>query len=248
MNGVTFDNPLKARPAMGLLVFMFVASMILPHIPLLNLVLTPITALTTIVHEMGHAVACLLTGGSVSSISIVPDGAGHGGLTFTRGGNPYIVDSAGYLGTTLFGCLLIALGRYPRLSKGVLMTMGLAFGAASLTFMGSTVLHGGILSGIASMLLGLALSAGFIYLSSRLSMLFANYVLLFIGVQLGLSALDSVFGLFFSSFGGGAWSDATNMASISGIPAAVWAFLWSLMSIGMLSLTIWWTYKADNNH
>jgi hypothetical protein len=232
------------------LLTVFLASIVLPHIPIANLIIQPMNSVATLVHEMGHAIAAILTGGSVSGLTIVNDGAGHGGLTFSRGGIPFIISQAGYLGTTIVGCALIALARFPQISKAALFTLGLAFAGASVMFMGATVLHGGILPGILSMVLGLSIAGTLIWLSIKSHPSIANLLLLFIGVQIGLNALTDVTFLLQSSLGWApsGWSDATNMQKLTGIPAFVWAFLWSAASIGMLGGTIAWTYKADKNH
>ena len=63
---------------------------------------------------MSHALACVFTGGWVSGLTIVEDGNGHGGLTFTHGGIPFIYSQAGYMGEAIWGCLLLSLARFPR--------------------------------------------------------------------------------------------------------------------------------------
>lgn len=249
MTSAEFGQRTLARPSAGMLLILFLCAVILPNIPVLNILLAPLGALTTMIHEMGHAVACVLTGGSVQGMTIVPDGQGHGGLTFSRGGIPFIYSQTGYLGTTLAGCALIALGRFPQWSKGILFTLGAVFGIASLTFMFGTVLHGGIMQGLGSMLIGLAMAAGFIWVSLKVNVRFANLLLLFIGIQVGMNAINDVTFLVSQSFGFGfapvAWSDATNMAKMTGIPSFFWAILWSALSVGMLAMTILWTYGSD---
>src|SRR5271163_4876737 len=87
-----------------------IGSLLLSHSPGFSWLFAPINIFTTAVHEMGHALVCLATGGQVSGLTIVGDGAGHGGLTFCQGGNPFFYTQAGYLGAAVFGCLLIILG------------------------------------------------------------------------------------------------------------------------------------------
>ncbi len=240
-------NNMTTRPTSGVLLTVVLCSIMLPQIPVLNLLIAPMVSLSTIVHEMSHALACLLTGGSVQGMTIVPDGMGHGGLTFCRGGIAFIYGQAGYLGTAIVGCALIALARFPHVSKGALFALGAAFGIASLTFMFGTVLHGGIMQGLASMLVGLAMSAGFIYVSLKLNVRFANLLLLFVGVQLGLNSLIDSAAVVKQSFGfGSGMSDATVLAGMTGIPAPFWAILWSFMAVAMLVMTLIWTYKPNN--
>ncbi|MEX0307507.1 MAG: M50 family metallopeptidase [Ruegeria sp.] len=71
-------------------------------------VVLPLKILTVFLHELSHALALVLTGGSVESFSVSPQ---QGGLVIGRGGNRFITLSAGYLGSLLFGMglLIVAL-------------------------------------------------------------------------------------------------------------------------------------------
>ena len=65
-----------------------------------HLVLYPVTLLVTFLHEFGHALGALLTGGTVEGMQINPDGSGY---TITRGGNQGVVLMGGYLGSAVLG-------------------------------------------------------------------------------------------------------------------------------------------------
>ncbi len=71
-------------------------------------VVLPLKILVVFLHELSHAIAIVLTGGSVESFSISPQ---QGGLVIGRGGNRFLSLSAGYLGslTLGMGLLIIAL-------------------------------------------------------------------------------------------------------------------------------------------
>jgi len=66
-------------------------------------VIIPLKILIVFFHELSHALAAWITGGSVESIRISPQ---QGGVTVTRGGNVFLLMSAGYLGSLLIGVLL----------------------------------------------------------------------------------------------------------------------------------------------
>ncbi len=72
-----------------------------------RLILYPVTLLVTFLHEFGHAVGALITGGAVDGVQINPDGSG---FTRTIGGNRPIVLMGGYLGSAIFGNLLFYIG------------------------------------------------------------------------------------------------------------------------------------------
>ncbi|PXW68680.1 peptidase M50B-like protein [Loktanella sp. PT4BL] len=64
----------------------------------------PLKVLIVFFHEASHAIATLLTGGDVVSLSVSPD---QGGLVISRGGNRFITLSAGYLGSLIIGVALL---------------------------------------------------------------------------------------------------------------------------------------------
>jgi hypothetical protein len=224
-----------------------ILAVFIPSIPFINIFIAPINKFVTCVHELGHAITCLLTGGSVSGLTIVADGAGAGGLTFCHGGIPFIYSQAGYLSTSFIGCALIAIGKYPKLSKALLVFIGIIIACASLFLMpGSIFQEGRILEGLGSIIWGIIIGAGFIYSGLKLKSSTANLLLLFIGTQTALNALNGVFYLVrattsFESFS----SDALIMANMTGIPAFTWASLWAITSIIMFAITLWWTYASS---
>ena len=63
----------------------------------------PIKLFVIILHEMSHALAAFLTGGSIEYITISKE---LGGATYTTGGNEFIIAFSGYLGSLAFGSVL----------------------------------------------------------------------------------------------------------------------------------------------
>ncbi|MBC8100177.1 MAG: M50 family metallopeptidase, partial [Armatimonadetes bacterium] len=68
--------------------------------------LYPIRLFVTYVHEAGHSLMALLTGGRVVGFVVHPDGSG---LATTAGGSRALILPAGYLGAALFGAVLFYL-------------------------------------------------------------------------------------------------------------------------------------------
>jgi hypothetical protein len=77
-------------------------------LPFAGLVTVPLRLFSTFIHEAGHALAALLSFGSVKSLVVFPNGSG---VTYTSGGWRFLISSAGYLGTTLFGVWMILSAR-----------------------------------------------------------------------------------------------------------------------------------------
>jgi hypothetical protein len=225
----------------------FLLAMFLPLIPLLNVMVWPINELATLIHEMGHALVCVLTGGHVSGMEIIAAG-NHAGLTYCLGGIPLLYAPAGYLGTTIAGCATIALARFPHASKPALIAFGVAFGLASLTFMFSGIFNANQMMAVMSMIVGFCLAAAFIRFGFVLSPKWANRLLLFLGAEIALSALGDIWTLVLLSLGfggGGGGSDAARMAALTGVPALIWALAWGALTIWMLLMTVSWTYDED---
>src|SRR6266508_67011 len=87
--------------------------------------LYPFKLFTTWVHECGHAVAALLVGGRVNSITIRPDTSGLTQSLVPAGRMAQgFVASAGYLGAAAVGCLLMAATRVERWAHVILLSLG----------------------------------------------------------------------------------------------------------------------------
>lgn len=69
-------------------------------------VMYPLKMLVIFLHEASHAFATLLTGGEVLELSLNPQEGGH---VTSRGGNGFLIASAGYLGSLFLGSLLLIL-------------------------------------------------------------------------------------------------------------------------------------------
>lgn len=73
-------------------------------------VLWPLKMAVVAVHELGHALMTWITGGSVVGFGVWIDQSGH---VESQGGNRFLILNAGYLGSLLFGLVLLALLRRP---------------------------------------------------------------------------------------------------------------------------------------
>ena len=93
------------------------------NIPYLHYILWPFKILTVAFHELGHALAGLITGAKIVSITLDPN---EGGLTKMRGGNPYITLPAGYIGSLLWGSAMVIAGFSDLGSKVMAVLVGLA--------------------------------------------------------------------------------------------------------------------------
>src|SRR5207245_4735668 len=109
-----------ARPQAMTLLFAAALSIALWFIPFAEILSYPFRIFVTFIHEGGHAVAALLTGNSVQSLSVAMNGSGE---TYTTQGGMFsqmLVASAGYLGAMSFGALLLILIRRALAARFVL--------------------------------------------------------------------------------------------------------------------------------
>src|SRR4051794_5036743 len=98
-----------ARPQALTLLVAAALSIALWFIPFAEILTYPFRIFVTFIHEGGHALAAVLTGNSVSSLTIAMDGSGE--TYATNGGlfSQMLISSAGYLGAMSFGALLLIL-------------------------------------------------------------------------------------------------------------------------------------------
>ena len=231
-----------ARPQATLLLSAAAISIVLWFIPFAEILTYPFRIFVTFIHEGGHAIAALLTGNSVQSLSIATNASGE---TYTSQGgtiSQVFVASAGYLGAMAYGALLLVLIRKTIAARVVLI------GSAALIF-GLTIIYGllkPILSGAEwsaipfTLLAGSLLTLGLILLARFASARVATFFVSFLAVQCVLNALLDLKTVFFlsSPFAPSVPTDALNMANATGIPPLFWAAIWIAIAVGILALAM----------
>lgn len=236
--GISHD----ARPQATVLLTAAVLSIILWFIPFAEILTYPFRIFVTFIHEGGHAIAALLTGNSVQSLSIALNASGE---TYTSQGGTFsqmFVASAGYLGSMAFGAFLLVLIRKATAARVVLI------GSAALVF-ALTLIYGlfkPVMSGVASsgipftLLAGTLLTVGLVAVARYASARVATFFVSFLAVQCVLNALLDLKTVFFlsSPFAPSVPTDAVNMANATHIPALVWSVVWIGTAIGILALAM----------
>src|SRR4051812_41788877 len=109
-----------AKPQVWLLLAATIITIALWFIPLGGYLVYPIRLFVTFIHEGSHALIAFLTGGSVQSLTIASDGSGVVYSAPSGWFGSILTSSAGYLGSTAFGVLLLLLIRRAVPSKYVL--------------------------------------------------------------------------------------------------------------------------------
>jgi hypothetical protein len=179
----------------------------------------PIKLFVVLLHEISHGIAAILTGGSIVKIEISAD---QGGLCVTRGGGRFLVLTAGYLGSMLWGGLILLAAGRTKMDKSVTTLIRLIILGVTLLFIRNSFgLIYGIGFGIAMFLTG---------------WLLPNVVNDFLLKLIGLTSIlyvifDIKDDLLTASIGG--MSDATMLSREFFGTVTFWGLLWMGIALAM---------------
>lgn len=234
-----------AKPQVWLLLLATAITVVLWFLPFGNWIVYPIRLFVTFIHESSHALMAVLTGGSVQSLTISVDTSG---LTYSApsgfiGG--LLTSSAGYIGTTVFGVVMLYLIRKNFSPNKILTALGIFVGAMLLIFTVVSPIFNFLSLQIAfssvlfTVLAGGILTAGLIALGIFSDPRLARFAVAFLAVQCLLNAiLDQVtlFAINSPLSGSNVANDAANMAAATHLPAIMWVVIWIGISITMISV------------
>lgn len=168
-------------------------------------ILYPVTLFVTFLHEFGHALGAIATGGRVEALQINPNGSG---FTKTIGGNPGIILMGGYIGSAILGNLLFYIGaRRQKLASFTLSAVGLLMAITSFIWFNS----------MTSTVILLLFAVGVYALTQYTS--WEKEILMFFGLAAVLYIIQD--------FNVGPSSDLRKYASTLGLfSATVWKYIW----------------------
>ncbi|MBL8156887.1 MAG: M50 family metallopeptidase [Anaerolineae bacterium] len=225
------EPPLRRR--LWIVLLALVVVFILWNVPQFDAVLTPFRLFVTFVHEAGHGTAALLTGGEFAGFVVHDNGSGQ---ATTRGGSLLAILPAGYLGAALFGAVLFTLANRLHYTRPVSILLGLGLIVFSILFARASLL---------ALIVGLAFGTVLIGLGWRANLGVNTFVLNVLAILTGLNAVFDVWYLVGDSSAslGTIRNDAAafSQAVAPLVPAAVWAFLWSVLAVLMLGIAIWYS-------
>lgn len=124
------DWQLFRRRALGMSLLALVIVLLLWNLPQLEFALYPFRLFVTFIHEAGHGLAAIFTGGRFLYFEVSANGSG---LATTRGGLRAAILPAGYLGAAFFGTGLFYITNrlpYPRV-----IAFGLGAGLVALSLL-----------------------------------------------------------------------------------------------------------------
>jgi hypothetical protein len=104
-----------------------VVSLILWQVPYGGFVLYPFKIIATWIHELSHGIVMLISGAGFDRMEVYRDGSG---LSFAGGATDRVrralIAPAGYMGTPLFGAVLLVVGQTARGARRALGVVGAA--------------------------------------------------------------------------------------------------------------------------
>jgi len=191
-------------------------------------IMYPVRLFVTFLHEFGHALGAVITGGWVEEVQINQDGSGW---TRTANGNRPVTIMGGYLGSAIFGNLLFYIGaRAKRLIKPVLILLVIAMLITAFYWFNSLFTTG--------VLIAFSVFLLFIALKTNLG----REMLMFLGLASVLYIIQD--------FNVGPKSDLKAYEEVMiFIPANVWMYIWLgvaiLLFIFNLRLLFSGNYESD---
>ena len=224
----------ESKNAFSLLVLCSAITLVLWFVPLGWILTYPFRMFVTLIHEGGHALAALASLGSVRRIYL--DWHGNG-MTETSGGIGLLISSAGYLGATIYGAVLLLLLRKAERARP------LAIATAGLVLLETIVLGSNIVIWVAGLGVGLMLLTVGWFAPRRATHFFMS----FLAIQAVLNALYDLSALLYLSVAdSNRLTDARNMAAATGnlLPAVFWALAWGGVAVGILGYTLVIYYKS----
>ncbi len=184
----------------------------------------PLKLVVVYLHEIGHGLAALATGGRVLEIQLHQ---GEGGHCVTVGGNGFLIYSAGYLGSLAFGVtLLLVSTRAPRATGAAALALGLLLAGTALWLVPLADNAFGKLFGVLVGALVAALAIAPPVWAAVMLRVVAVTSCLYAILDIKSDVLDRP----------GVRSDAVELAEVTHVPAVVWGILWIVVSIVVTGL------------
>jgi hypothetical protein len=190
-------------------------------------VVYPLKVFVVLLHEVSHAMMAVATGGSIDRITLDPR---LGGACYCPGGSPFLTLSAGYLGSLLWGGLLLSAARRSRVKSEWVN------GLIGALVIGLTILY--VRNGF-GFVFGLLFGLGMLFVSRKLGDDVNRPLLLTLGLTSALYAILDIKSDILDR--PEARSDALMLAEITGIHTLVWGAIWIALA---LAFSAWLFHRA----
>ena len=179
-------------------------------------ILYPLKLLVVFFHESSHALATLLTGGSVKELVINKDQGGH---VISQGGSRFIILSAGYIGSLLWGVLIYLASAKSHYDKIIMRILGISILLITVVFSRS----------LFSWLFGLLTGGVMLLIATYLAEQYNDFTLRLIGLTSMMYAPLDIYSDTISR--SHLKSDAYMLADYTHTPTLFWGSLWIIISV-----------------
>lgn len=195
-------------------------------------VVVPLKILVVFLHELSHGLAAVLSGGSIETISLSPR---QGGFAITRGGNLFLIQSAGYVGSLLIGVALLLVALRTRADRAVMAGCGVVTLIVAALYVRDLF----ALAFCAGS--GAAMLAAARYLGHNVNDLALRVI--------GLASMIYVpYDIFSDTIARSSLrSDAFMLAQRVGGTAAIWGGIWLVISLGVIALCVRYGIGRSSN-
>jgi hypothetical protein len=192
-------------------------------------VLTPFKLLAVMGHETGHALASKLVGGDVNQVTVRPNQSGECLSSIPDGFFARVaVYSAGYVGSAIIAVLLLVL-TFRFNARRVMLGAAAVWLTVMALFYGRDLFTLGFCLGAAVLF-----AAGAKFLPAPAVGAFNLFIATFTALYAAMDLKDDLWNSQVR-----AMSDAQLLANVTVVPAIVWAFGWTLLSLAILSWGVW---------
>jgi hypothetical protein len=192
-------------------------------------VVYPLKIFVVLLHELSHAVAVWVTGGSVAYIELDPR---QGGVTGALGGIPFVTLSAGYLGSLLWGVGLVRAAYWKKMR---------AWGMTALIGTMVLVLTSLFVRNRFGVLFGVCFGLGMLGSAWLLPDLWNRRLVLVLGMTSCLYAVLDIKSDILDR--PQLQSDAAMLAGMTGVPTLLWGVLWIGIALFVCMQLMRWTWR-----
>ena len=191
----------------------------------------PLKLVVVMLHEIGHGAAAVLTGGRVLEIQVAQGEAGH---CVTQGGNGPVIYSAGYLGSLLFGVVLLLLSTRTRTEQPVAALLGVLLVGVAIALIPWEHNRFGKIFGV--------LTGGLFVALSVLPAIWPTTALRIVAITSCLYAIVDIKSDVIDR--PGADSDAARLAAVTSLSTTTWGAIWILVSLAVTTGAFWLAVTA----
>lgn len=202
------------------------ANVLLPHHRIGRFLLYPLSFLSTWAHEMGHALATVISGGQVERVDLYANLGGK-----VRSKRPrtlwaaFLSPTLGLLGPSVAGAVIIVGGTHPRGVEWVLEGLGALIVVTAVLWVRNPF----------GLLFSVVIGGGVLYLSTLPGRWATFWLIQALGIRLAVESLSDFRYLFAKEAGENQPSDTQQLAQHFLIPHWVWGILIGSLSVCILT-------------